>query len=325
MGVTIDRTNQRFGRLLVVRRKGLDKHKHATWVCACDCGDTMIASARNLASGNTTSCGCKRKEILIKMNTTHGATGAKTHGTWLAMRKRCLNKKNKNYKNYGGRGITICKEWLDSFDPKVTQTTHETTYKVNGLKLRLTLIPKKTLKKAPIVSGHMLPARWIGTDQLRNMIAGKIKKYKSVKEFGLYFVIALNITNMPAGERGLLDELFGKLVVSVMRNKDGDVVSVEERRDFSGLLTPKPGLGGRAQNTRLSAVLNVVSKWLERQEESEPARRVHFFRVIHNYWASNRLDYEVFRGYPQFVNISENQRGISFGWVDEGNDKPFDC
>ena len=94
--------------------------------------------------------------------------------------------------------------------------------------------------------------------------------------------------------------------------------------DFSGLLTPKPGLRGEPQNTRLSAVLNVKSKWLEREEESEPARRIHYFRLIHNPWASNPLSHEFFKGYPQYGKISEDQIGMSLGWIDEEIEKPFD-
>jgi len=217
------------------------------------------------------------------------------------------------------------RRWLDSFDPKITHTTQEIEYEADGLRLKLTLLPKKTLKKAPIVGGHMLPARFIGGKQIRSVLKEKINKYKSIKELEMPFIIALNLTGMPAGEKGLLDELFGKLVVSIKTNKDGDAVDVKEQRDFSGLLTPKPGLGGKPRNTRLSAVLNVESRWLEREDENEPVRRAHFFRVIHNHWASNPLSNDVFKGYPQFVKISEDETGISFDWVDEGTDKPFDC
>lgn len=86
------------------------------WLCTCDCGGTTIVNAGNLVSGNTTSCGCKTREATIKRNTKHRMCGTKIHETWRSMRKRCLIKTNKDYKHYGGRGITICKEWLDSFE-----------------------------------------------------------------------------------------------------------------------------------------------------------------------------------------------------------------
>lgn len=214
--------------------------------------------------------------------------------------------------------------WLDSFNPKTTHTTQEIEYKADGLSLKLTLIPKKTLKKAPIVGSWMLPARFIGGKQIRRVLKKKINKYKSTRQLKMPFIIALNITNMPAGEHGLLRELFGKEKI-IIKQRNGEPISSEWGIDFSGLLTPKPGLEGRVQNTRLSVVLNVESRWLEREEENEQASRVHFFRVIHNPWASNPLSPEIFKGYPQYNKISEDQTGMSLGWIDEGAKKPFDC
>ncbi len=215
--------------------------------------------------------------------------------------------------------------WLDRFDPATTHTTEEIDYDADALKLKLTLLPKKIPTKAPIVSGWMLPPRCIGTEQVRSALEKKINKYKSIVKLRSPFVIALNITNMPAGERGLLDTLFGKMVVRIKRNENEDVTKVEEGRDLSGVLTPKPGLSGAAQNTRLSAILNVVSKWSEREDKDEPAIRLHRFRVIHNPWASYPLSRTVFDGYPQFAKISEDSTGMSLDWVDDGTDKPFDC
>ena len=207
--------------------------------------------------------------------------------------------------------------WLDSFDPKITHSTQETKYQVDGLTLELTLVPKKTLEKAPIVASYMLPARFIGGKQIRSVLKKKINKYKSAKQ--IPFVIALNLSDISVGEKILLRELFGKLVVTPRKNRNSEV-SI----DFSGLLTPKPGLGGKAQNTRLSAILNIKSKWLEREEESELARRIHYFRLIHNPWASKSLSHEIFKGYPQYDKISEDQAGMSLGWIDEGVEIPFD-
>ena len=214
------------------------------------------------------------------------------------------------------------KAQLDNLYSKAPQSSHEIEYQEDGLQLRLTAFP--SLEKGPIVASYGLPARSIGAAQLRSMIIKKVNKYKGVKKRGLSFVIALNITNMPAGEHGLLRELFGKEKITIKR-RNGEPISSEWGIDFSGLLTPKPGLEGRAQNRRLSAVLNVKSRWLEREVENEQARRVHFFRVIHNPWASNPLSHEFFNGYPQYNKISEDQTGMSLGWSDEGVEKPFDC
>lgn len=140
----------------------------------------------------------------------------------------------------------------------------------------------------------------------------------------LPFIIALNIANMPAGETGLINELFGKLVVVFKRTPDDEIVSTEERRDFSGLFTPKPGLEGKAQNTRLSATLIVRSKWLERGE-NEQAKRLNYFSVIYNPWACNPVDQQIFDDYPQFVTISEDDKGRTFDWINKDAEKPFYC
>jgi hypothetical protein len=216
------------------------------------------------------------------------------------------------------------KQWLDSFEPETTHTTQEIEYTADELKLNLLLMPKKTMQKDPIVGGYMLPARFVGTTQLRGMLGKKINKYKSVKDLNLPFITALNIDNMPAGESGLLDELFGKLVVVLKRTPDDEIVSTEERRDFSGLFTPKPGLGGKAQNTRLSAVLITKNRWLE-HSENEQVKRLHEFGVIYNPWACNPVDQQIFEGYPQFVTTSEDDTGRTFDWINKDAEKPFYC
>lgn len=216
------------------------------------------------------------------------------------------------------------KKWLDSFDPHTTHTTQEIEYTVDELKLKLLLIPKKIVQKDPIVGGHMLPARFVGTTQLRGMFERKINKYKSVKDLKLPFIIALTMIDMPAGEEGLLRELFVKPKFNIKIKANGKASGVEPAPDFSGLLTPKPGLGGKARNTRLSAVLITRSRWLERGE-NEPAARQHDFGVIYNPWACNPFDHEIFEGYPQFITISEDEKGKTFGWINKDAVKPFDC
>ena len=103
----------------------------------------------------------------------------------------------------------------------------------------------------------------------------------------------------------------------IKRNIEGEPIDVKEGRNFKGLFTPKPGLGGEARNKRLSAVLNIVSKWPERNNMDEPVRRVHNIRIIHNPWALNPLGIGVFRGIPQFTVLSEDDVGITLGWIDD--------
>lgn len=111
----IDKTGNRFGRLLVVRLEG-HQSKHITWLCRCDCGNTTIVSGNHLANGHTQSCGCFEKERTFQgRHVTHGAfsggTESRTHNSWRLMLARCYDPKNNSFPDYGGRGVTVCDRW----------------------------------------------------------------------------------------------------------------------------------------------------------------------------------------------------------------------
>ena len=103
--------NDRYNRL-TIDKEMKSKGNHRYFLCRCDCGNKVIASLNNLRRGHTKSCGCLFKEKLIKRNTKHNMYGTPTYKSWAGIKERCGNPKNKEYKNYGGRGITVCKEWL---------------------------------------------------------------------------------------------------------------------------------------------------------------------------------------------------------------------
>lgn len=109
---TGDATGEKHGRLTVLGYAG----KYLWW-CKCECGNITQKPIGYLRSGNTTSCGCWRFEVASKVNTTHGYFHHKEYVTWQSMKKRCLNPKNPRYKDYGGRGIKIYKEWAGK-DPR---------------------------------------------------------------------------------------------------------------------------------------------------------------------------------------------------------------
>lgn len=113
MAMTIkNMTGKRFGLLTVVCREGSHQVSGgATWLCHCDCGSEKVIEGRLLRNGTTNSCGCLQK----KNGTTHGHSNDPTYYSWRAMLKRCNNEKHVAYKNYGGRGITVCHRWQDSF------------------------------------------------------------------------------------------------------------------------------------------------------------------------------------------------------------------
>lgn len=108
--------NQKFGRMTVVGRAGTAKDGHATWLCRCDCGAEKVVSGVNLRLGITQSCGCLNKEINSQKVKTHGMTGSRLYEEWKGIKYRCYNPKCSEYDRYGGRGITICPEWLNSFE-----------------------------------------------------------------------------------------------------------------------------------------------------------------------------------------------------------------
>ena len=122
MGKLIDLTGKRFGRLIVIKRTGT-KNKQILWLCKCDCGKEKEISGVSLKRGATVSCGCYRRECELKnlsknwgkSQITHGLSKTRLYQTWRDMKSRCNNPKNKSYKDYGKRGIKICKEWNESF------------------------------------------------------------------------------------------------------------------------------------------------------------------------------------------------------------------
>lgn len=114
----IDLTGMKYGRLTVVEFDRLQNHK-TYWKCACDCGLTVIATGNNLRSGNTSSCGCLRRETTRQRgisNTKHGESHAhrtRLYSIWNGMRQRCENPNRAAYKLYGGKGVSVCDEWKD--------------------------------------------------------------------------------------------------------------------------------------------------------------------------------------------------------------------
>ena len=110
MGALVDRMGDRYGRLVVVGRAENSKQKKAMWVCLCDCGNKSVVSGTHLRNNHSTSCGCR------KGLRTHGMSDTRSHIAWLNMKQRCLNVTGRDYKDYGGRGITICPEWVSSFE-----------------------------------------------------------------------------------------------------------------------------------------------------------------------------------------------------------------
>jgi hypothetical protein len=111
----VDLTGKRFGRLVV---DSFDCYidKGYKWNCTCDCGKATSVIHYSLIRGSTKSCGCLSSEKARDRNYKGRDNYTYEYNSWRNMKSRCTNRNNIGYKDYGGRGITICDRWIDSFD-----------------------------------------------------------------------------------------------------------------------------------------------------------------------------------------------------------------
>lgn len=109
-----DITGEKFNRWTVLERAGKHYNGNAMWLCSCECGMKKIVDGYTLRKGKTTSCGCHRKEVNSRIHYKHGFSNTKLSNTLENMKKRCYKTNSNSYKDYGARGITICKEWLNN-------------------------------------------------------------------------------------------------------------------------------------------------------------------------------------------------------------------
>lgn len=115
MGKFEDKTGQKFGRLSAVRFLRGSRKVRGKWECLCECGNVVFVESSQLTNGDTVSCGCRKLDHISEHFTTHGKSGDREYRSWVAMKQRCYNPNVTGYPNYGGRGITVCERWLESF------------------------------------------------------------------------------------------------------------------------------------------------------------------------------------------------------------------
>ena len=101
----------KFGLLTVLERVDNDRFGRTQWRCRCDCGREHVAALFRMTSGHTKSCGCIKGAA-----PKHGMRNTPTYHTWLAMRARCNNPNSDEFHRYGGKGITVCARWQESFE-----------------------------------------------------------------------------------------------------------------------------------------------------------------------------------------------------------------
>ena len=108
-------TGRRFGRLVAIQeispQLSPSGKPFPIWECICDCGKMVTIRKTHLVSGHTRSCGCRKSKAISLAQKTHGMTHTPIYNTWILMRRRCNDKQDNAYKNYGGRGIKVCERW----------------------------------------------------------------------------------------------------------------------------------------------------------------------------------------------------------------------
>lgn len=116
-------TGQKFARLTVHEYVGKNWQKNAFYRCVCDCGKECIVQGTNIKRGVSTSCGCYRTELHSNRRHANHDPRRSVKGVysieyklWRSIKQRCLNPKQIQYKDYGGRGIKLCERWLDSLN-----------------------------------------------------------------------------------------------------------------------------------------------------------------------------------------------------------------
>jgi hypothetical protein len=114
MSLLKDLTGQRFTRLIVLSLASLRPVK---WNCVCDCGNSKVSTSSGLQRGDTRSCGCLHLEWCQTGNQSrkHGGKGTTEYKIWSGIKSRCLTPSDRAFHLYGGRGVTICDRWRDSF------------------------------------------------------------------------------------------------------------------------------------------------------------------------------------------------------------------
>lgn len=116
MGTFQDLTGQKFGFLTVEKLSYKTRTAFIIWECKCTCGKTVHSRPYDLKVGKTRSCGCYKLDLLSIRSSTHRKSRTPEHKTWCSIKYRCFNKNSRDYHHYGGRGITMCDRWIDSFE-----------------------------------------------------------------------------------------------------------------------------------------------------------------------------------------------------------------
>jgi len=112
----IEMAGKKYGQLTAIRPTGARSSRSLAWLCLCDCGKEFEGDGAEIRRGGIVSCATCASAKKLEAVTTHGLTKHPVYVIWTAMKCRCYNPNSEAFKNYGGRGITVCDRWRDSFE-----------------------------------------------------------------------------------------------------------------------------------------------------------------------------------------------------------------
>lgn len=186
MSNCIEMIGNRYGRLTVISVENIfsNGRNRKFCKCKCDCGNYVTVRLDHISNGHTTSCGCYHKDAVSKVNKgkstatlTHGLSKTRLYGVFRDMKTRCYNPNSLDYKNYGGRGIRICNEWLKDYT-KFADWAYKNGYDENAKKMVCTIDRIDN-------NGNYEPTncRWVGMgEQNRNQRKRKCEKMNLEEE-----------------------------------------------------------------------------------------------------------------------------------------------
>ncbi len=130
----VDLVGQRFGRLVVLERLANRRNDSVDWKCLCDCGNTHTAVTKYLRAGHVQSCGCLQLETVRKHDKTGAVWNTPEYRAYMGAKRRCQNPKDKDYAEYGGRGIecrfTSFQEFYRAIGPRPSM--HHTNDRIDN-------------------------------------------------------------------------------------------------------------------------------------------------------------------------------------------------
>lgn len=184
--ISLHLEGQRYGKLTVIKEEeplySNSNKMIRRWFCLCDCGKTTIVRHGDIRNGRTLSCGCYNFEKESKAKI-HGYSRTKLGRVFEAMKQRCNNPNNKNYSDYGGRGIKVCNEWQEN-----PSSFYEWSIK-NGYKEGLTIDRIN-------VNGNYEPSNCRWTDCETQCINQRIRKdnktgYKNIYKANNKYIVQI--------------------------------------------------------------------------------------------------------------------------------------